>query len=88
MKSRHLLDGESTVDRMFKTKMQIILYDHMLSECQDSVICHVRSSQRAKKRAAVDCRLAVLQQLLGDAIKSKFKACRCGLQASSIVVGL
>ena len=66
---------------MFKTKMQIILYDHMLSECQDSVICHVRSSQGAKKRADVDCRLGGIAVVLDDAIKSKFKACRCGLWA-------
>ena len=33
------------------------------------IICYIRSSQGAKKRA------------MSDAIKSKFKACRCGLQA-------
>ena len=49
MKSRHLLDGESVADHMFKTKTKIILYDHTPSECQDSVICHIRSPQGAKK---------------------------------------
>ena len=44
-------------DHMFKTKMQIILYDHTPSECQDSIMCYIRSSQGAKKCADVDCRL-------------------------------
>ena len=57
MKSRHLSDGESVADRMFKTKMQIILYDHTPSECQNSIVCYMRFSQEAKKRAGADCRL-------------------------------
>ena len=76
-----MLDGESVAVHMFKTKMQIILYDHTPSECQDSVICHIRSSQGAKKRTDVDCRLGDIAVVLDNAIKSKFKACRCGLRA-------
>ena len=53
----------------------------MPSECQDSIICYIRSSQGAKKRADVDCRLEDIAVVLDNAIKSKFKACRCGLQA-------
>ena len=52
----------------------------MPSECQDSIICYIRSSQGAKKRADVDCRLEDIAVVLDNAIKSKFKACRCGLQ--------
>ena len=62
-----------------KTKMQIILYDHLPSECQDSIICYIRSTQGAKKRADADCRLEDIAAVLDNAIKSKFKACRCGL---------
>ena len=76
-----MLDGESMADHTLKTKMQIILCDHTPSECQDSIICHIRSSQDAKKRADVDCRLGDIAVVLDNAIKSKFKACRCGLQA-------
>ena len=42
-------------DHMFKTKTQIIPYDHMSSECQDNVICHIQSAHGAKKRTDVDC---------------------------------
>ena len=34
-----------------------------------------------KKRTDVDCRLGGIVVVLDDAIKSKFKACKCGLQA-------
>ena len=57
MKSRHLSDGESVADHMFKTKTKIILYDHRPSECQNSIVCYIRFSQEAKKRADRDCRL-------------------------------
>ena len=57
MKSRHLSDGESVADHMFKTKTKIILYDHTPSECQNSIVCYIRFSQEAKKRADVDYRL-------------------------------
>ena len=77
-----MLDGESVADHTLKTKMQIILCDHTPSECQDSVICHIRSSQGAKKSADVDCRLGDIAVVLDNAIKSKFKACRCGLGTS------
>ena len=32
----------------------------MPSECQDSIICYIRSSQGAKKHADVDCRLGCI----------------------------
>ena len=57
MKSRHLSDGESVADRMFKTKTKIILYVHTPSERQNSIVCYIRFSQEAKKRADADCRL-------------------------------
>ena len=57
MKSRHLSDGESVADHMFKTKTKNILYDHTPSECQNSIVCHIRCSQEAKKRTGADCRL-------------------------------
>ena len=57
MKSRHLSDGESVADHVFKTKTKIILYEHTPSECQDSIVCYIRCSQEAKKRIGVDCRL-------------------------------
>ena len=50
-----MLDGEFMADHMFKTKTQIIPYDHMSSECQDNVICHIQSAHGAKKRTDVDC---------------------------------
>ncbi len=43
-------------------------------------MCHIRSSQGAKKRTDVDYRLGDIAVVLDNAIKSKFKACRCGLQ--------
>ena len=57
MKSRHLSDEESVTVHMFKTKTKIILYEHTLSECQNSIVCYIRFSQEAKKRADMDCRL-------------------------------
>ena len=53
----------------------------MPSECQDSIICYIRSSQGAKKRANVNCRLGYIAVVLDNAIKSKFNVHRCGLQA-------
>ena len=49
--------------------MQILMIP---SECQDSIICYIRSSQGAKKRADVDCRLEDIAVVLDNAIKSKF----------------
>ena len=44
-------------DHMFKAKMEIILYDHTPSECQNSIACYIRFSQEAKKGTDVNCRL-------------------------------